>query len=60
MPEPQQYTYVIPLVAGGSVEFRGSFPLLESDWQHMLAVLDAMKPGLVMPQSGPSDGTPDA
>lgn len=44
-------TYTIPLVGGVSVVIEGEFPLTERDWQQFLAVLNAMKPGLVESES---------
>jgi uncharacterized protein (DUF1778 family) len=32
---------------GEVVTIRGQFPLSEEQWDHLMAVLDAMKPGLV-------------
>ena len=40
--------YAIPLPGDSpDIVIEGDFPVSEEDWQHMLAVLAAMKPGLV-------------
>ena len=40
--------YTIPLPrSAGTVRLEADFPLSESDWQHFITVLNAMKPGLV-------------
>jgi len=39
--------FPIPLVGGGTVVVDGEFPLSEHDWAQFMAVLGAMKPGLV-------------
>lgn len=40
--------YLIPLPGGERiVTISGPFPLSESEWNHFVVVLDAMKPGLV-------------
>ena len=39
----------IPLLEGRWAAFQSLFPMSESDWKQMIAVLDAMKPGLVQP-----------
>jgi hypothetical protein len=41
-------TYAVPLASGGLVALEGDFPISERDWQQLMAVLNAMKPGLVM------------
>lgn len=38
---------VVPLPGGKSVVVTGSFPIAEGDWDLMLAILTAMRPGLV-------------
>ena len=38
----------VPLSASKWVNLRGSFPLTEGEWNQMKAVLEAMKPGLVV------------
>jgi hypothetical protein len=40
-------SYSIPLISGGVVVVEGEFPLSERDWDQFIAVLNAMKPGLV-------------
>jgi len=40
-------TFPIPLVGGATVVVQGEFPITEQDWLQFLAVLHAMKPGLV-------------
>ncbi len=39
--------YPIPLIGGGVVTVSGEFPIGERDWDQFMAVLAAMKPGLV-------------
>jgi len=39
----------IPLIGGSPVIVEGEFPISESAWVQLLAVLNAMKPGLVEP-----------
>jgi hypothetical protein len=57
--EPRQMSadsrraFPIPLVSGGTVTVEGKFPLSERDWAQFMAVLVAMKPGLVA--SDPDD-----
>jgi len=40
--------YTIPLVGGASIVFEGEFPITEREWTHLMAVLDVLKPGLVV------------
>lgn len=40
-------SYAIPLIGGSSVAVEGPFPITEQDWAQFIAVLNAMKPGLV-------------
>lgn len=40
-------TYMIPVRAGESVLLEGDFPINEAEWNQFMAVLVAMKPGLV-------------
>jgi hypothetical protein len=40
-------SYSIPLIGGSVIEVAGAFPVTESDWEQFMAVLVAMKPGLV-------------
>ena len=44
-------TYTVPLTTGSAIVVQGRFPLSERDWQQFLAVLTAMKPGLVIDQN---------
>ena len=38
----------IPMPGGGAITLNGAFPISESEWAYMQAVLSAMKPGLVI------------
>jgi hypothetical protein len=40
-------TIPVPIVGGKSVTIEGEFPISEAAWSQFLAVLNAMKPGLV-------------
>lgn len=40
-------SYAVPLIDNGVVVVEGQFPISERDWNQFLAVLTAMKPGLV-------------
>ena len=40
-------TIPVPIVGGKSVTIEGEFPISEAAWGQFLAVLNAMKPGLV-------------
>ncbi len=44
---PGVITIPIPLVDSTRVQIAGEFPISEAAWKQLLAVLDAMKPGLV-------------
>jgi hypothetical protein len=46
-----QRVFPIPLIGGGTVIVEGKFPLSEQDWAQFMAVLAAMKPGLVASDS---------
>ena len=46
--EAHQRTYVIPVSPRATVAISGEFTLTQEQWAQMLAVLDAMKPGLVL------------
>jgi hypothetical protein len=46
-PSESRASYRIPLISGGTVAVEGDFPLTEHDWAQFMAVLTAMKPGLV-------------
>ncbi|MDQ6946386.1 MAG: hypothetical protein M3256_08950 [Actinomycetota bacterium] len=45
--ETDPHVLTIPLVGGTAVLVEGEFPITETDWNQMMAVLNAMKPGLV-------------
>jgi hypothetical protein len=45
-------SFPIPLISGGTVAVEGDFPLTEQDWVQFIAVLNAMKPGLVVESGG--------
>jgi hypothetical protein len=49
MSRDSQRAFPIPLISGGTVTVEGKFPLSERDWAQFMAVLVAMKPGLVAP-----------
>jgi hypothetical protein len=57
MSQDSQRAFPIPLVSGGTVTVEGDFPVSEQDWIQFMAVLAAMKPGLVA--SDPNTGTSD-
>jgi hypothetical protein len=47
-PKPEgTMSYSVPVAAGMNVTVEGAFPLTEQQWTQFLAVLSAMKPGLV-------------
>lgn len=48
-------SYAIPLIDNGAVVVEGQFPITERDWNQFIAVLTAMKPGLVA--ALPNDST---
>lgn len=50
------FSLPIPLVGGHAVTVGGTFPISEAAWLHFLTVLDALKPGLVVPSSAGPDG----
>jgi len=52
-PQPAPTVFQIPLIGGKAVRVQGDFPLSETAWAQLLAVLEAMKPGLVEPQPEP-------
>jgi hypothetical protein len=60
--EPGVLTYAVPVAAGTDVTIEGNFPLSEAEWTQFLAVLAAMKPGLVgqRPDAGAGDFLPDS
>jgi hypothetical protein len=41
------FRFVIPLPGGRHLLIEGDFPVSEAQWDQFIAVLDAMKPGLV-------------
>ena len=41
------FRFVIPLPGGRHLLIEGDFPVSEAEWDQFIAVLDAMKPGLV-------------
>ena len=45
----------LPLSADKWVNLRGPFPMTETEWTLMKAVLEAMKPGLVKPETKSDD-----
>lgn len=47
-------SYTIPLVDNGAIMVEGQFPVTERDWNQFMAVLAAMKPGLVSMSPTPS------
>ncbi len=49
--------YNIPLGPARDISLTADFPLTEQDWDHFMAVLDAMKPGLTKPAET-QKGTP--
>ncbi len=46
----------IPLVGGYAVTVQGGFPMSEAAWLHFMAVLEALKPGLVIAVRDDVDG----
>lgn len=46
MPDVERYG--IPLPSGGMVALEGPFPIPEPDWDYLLGVLEAMRPGLLL------------
>ncbi len=46
----------VRLIGGSAVFIEGPFPISEADWAHLLAVLQAMKPGLVTTPPEMGDG----
>lgn len=53
--EPGVLTIPVPIIGGKPVTIEGQFPITEAAWDQFLAVLAAMKPGLVS-----SDQEPEA
>lgn len=52
-PPPEQRAVAIPLSPTEWVTLYASFPLTDASWNQMIAVLEAMKPGLVAPPEAP-------
>jgi hypothetical protein len=50
-PPPGMTSVPVPLPGGGSIVVHARFPISEANWNHWQAVLSAMKPGLVSPDS---------
>ena len=44
---PERSTFLIPLPHERDVLVAGDFPLTDQEWDQFMAVLEAMKPGLV-------------
>jgi len=55
VPDPGKYPLNVPVSPGRTVTVAVPLPMTEDEWQNMLAVLDAMKPGIVYepPARGP-------
>lgn len=53
-PLADSITIPIPLVGATRVQISGQFPISEPAWQQLLAVLSAMKPGLVADPQAPT------
>jgi len=51
-------SYAIPLIDNGAVVVEGQFPITERDWNQFMAVLTAMRPGLVA--ASPDEGSQEA
>lgn len=45
----------VPILGGSAVTVAGQFPISEAAWAQFIAVLDAMKPGLVAQHEPPED-----
>ncbi len=54
-PGPGVLTYAVPVAAGRNITVEGRLPLTEQEWDQFLAVLQAMKPGLVAETSDDED-----
>lgn len=46
MDAPMRLTIPVPLPDGQLVTVTGVFPVTAEAWEHLMAVLDAMRPGL--------------
>jgi hypothetical protein len=55
MSESTERVYTIPLAGRAPVIVEGDFPITEQDWTQLMAVLNAMKPGLVSDQHRSGD-----
>jgi hypothetical protein len=55
--DPRQQTVRIPLAVNEWATLQAAFPLTEAAWTQMKTVLDAMKPGLVVPPEAPSEAS---
>lgn len=54
---PKQIREVlIPIRGNAWIWLKAEFPLTKSEWDQMLTVLDAMKPGLIEPEQISSRG----
>ena len=53
-------SYAIPLIDNDRVALVGKFPITERDWDHLMTVLEAMKPGLVATRLAPVSVTEEA
>lgn len=51
-------TIPVPLLGAEPVYVTGNFPLSEANWEQFVRVLEAMKPGLVMPSAGAERNLP--
>lgn len=45
----------IPVAGSEPIFIKGTFPISAADWAQMMAVLEAMKPGLVVDDPVPVD-----
>ncbi len=48
-------TIAVPLLGSPPVIVEGKFPVSEAEWTYLMAVLSAMKPGLVLPPASDND-----
>lgn len=46
----QACRYDIPVSPGNNVALTGNFPLSSREWEQLIVVLEAMRPGLVGPE----------
>lgn len=49
-PAPQQRAVQLPVPGTSWVTVQGAFPLSAEAWDQMMALLEAMKPGLTTPE----------